>query len=265
MSTISRALQKSRAHQLPYGTELYNKDNRHTKLKRALVVSLLVVLCLLITVLFLLIKPRDARVDAIQISPEIVIEKTESQPEVAKSVPPKDRNRVEKITFSVKPLPVIKKEPEVKVVTAPLLPAVTAPVAAAEKGSDLLADDTTQEIDYGDTPSDLQKRFQTALLMVDELGKVESSNTPPINNDGRDIHQMDSELQRKIPPLQYDSHMYSSKQQDRWVRINGEDLKEGQFSHSTNIEVVEIQPNRTIFRFGPRSFSLESLENWDGF
>jgi len=59
--------------------------------------------------------------------------------------------------------------------------------------------------------------------------------------------------------------MYSTVAADRWIRINGETLKEGDFDSRGEVELVEILPNQSVFRFGTQSFTLESLMDWQGY
>ena len=72
-------------------------------------------------------------------------------------------------------------------------------------------------------------------------------------------------FQEKVPAIQYNSHMYSSVPEDRWIRINGKTLKEGGFDNTGLLELIEIQPQRSIFRLGRQSFSIEALTDWKGY
>ncbi|WP_017221939.1 general secretion pathway protein GspB [Moritella dasanensis] len=83
---------------------------------------------------------------------------------------------------------------------------------------------------------------------------VESYNAVPI----ADLPQY---LREQIPDISYSSHVYSSKIQNRSVRINNRDLREGSWL-TDDIEVLEILQNEVIMRVGAQSFSLNALSDW---
>jgi general secretion pathway protein B len=83
---------------------------------------------------------------------------------------------------------------------------------------------------------------------------VESYNAVPI----ADLPQY---LREQIPDISYSSHVYSSQIQNRSVRINNRDLREGSWL-TDDIEVLEILQNEVIMRVGAQSFSLNALSDW---
>lgn len=83
---------------------------------------------------------------------------------------------------------------------------------------------------------------------------VESYNAVPI----ADLPQY---LREQIPDISYSSHVYSSKIQNRSVRLNDRDLREGSWL-TDDIEVLEILQNEVIMRVGAQSFSLNALSDW---
>jgi len=114
---------------------------------------------------------------------------------------------------------------------------------------------------------ELKKRFELALLLnpIEEQSEIIENNDEEIFSDGTDIHQMSSGFQNKVSPISYEAHVYSSIVEDRWIRINGERLIEGDFDSSGQLQLIEIQPQRSIFRVERQSFSLESLDDWKGY
>lgn len=263
MSTISRAIEKNNSQYNTYPVDALAKDDTNLKLKMALFAALFVVIALLTVITFVLVNPLDneqelANTEVI-IEPTVVVEKPTV---VVQAQPEKPVSRIKTVSFSVKPLPAPKQE-AIQYVSSN---SVVKPKQESRQTAMVEQKTVVKEIDYGDTSSDLQERFQSALLMLDELEEVEEPlEQPNRNDDGSDIHQMNNEFQSQVPYLQYDFHMYSSNQEERWIRINGEDLREGDVSYETDIEVLEIKPNSTLFSFEGQSFSLESLTNWEGY
>ncbi len=274
MSTILRALQKQKLDLSSTSPAFIEKEPASLKWKVALFASLLVIICLLVVVIYLVFKPVNAAESAALATVPVAAKQQEAK--VALLITQKsEENLIKKITFDLKPLP--KLQPPSKVDKQLL---VGTSVQGKQSENDLQADSATGQqdllsatenrpqqsqkegIDYSDTSTDLQQRFQRALSMSKDEDKevIEQKN-----GDGSDIHQMTSEFQDQVPLMSYDFHMYSSVAKDRWIRINSEDLREGQFDSSGEIQVVEIQPNRTVFRLGRQSFSVESLTDWKGY
>ena len=258
MSTILNALQKQTAEQtykMPY-----TQSNRHWKV--ALFISLLVIVALLSTLIFILLNPLVDSASKNTQAEMVLQAKPAKQPLPAINSALQNETAeklISKVSFPTKRLPI----PVNKTISEEV---ETALVEASEKAV-VLSDETEQpealpEIDYSNVSDELQLRFERALLMDEKKDKefIESENS-----DGADLHQMASDFQDRVPAISYDFHVYSSVVQERWIRINGEDLIEGQFDSSDKLQVVEIQPNRTIFRLGSQSFSLQSLTDWQGF
>lgn len=83
---------------------------------------------------------------------------------------------------------------------------------------------------------------------------VESYNAVPIAD-------LPLYLREQIPDISYSSHIYSSKIQNRSIRLNNRDLREGSWL-TDDIEVLEILQNEVIMRVGAQSFSLNALSDW---
>ena len=278
MSTILDALQKQTSHQT--NREAYGIKSNYWNI--ALFISSLVIIILLATLIYILLNPASySQLDAqavVDIPANTMVQKYPVEPLIEKNKP--EVKAITKVLYlrNLKPLPenkLISKAPEEIQIDQPTQVALSANSAVSDEKRDnivskeqlvlsgesqpLLAE---SQIDYSNVSDELKDRFQYALLTNREEGKaiIESENS-----DGSDIHQMATSFQKKVPAFSYDFHVYSTLLEERWIRINGEDLREGEFDSSGKIEVVEIQPERTFFRCEGQSFSVQSLTNWNGF
>lgn len=259
MSTILNALQKQSENQL---VNTIHRQESDRSWKIALSIALLVIIMLLGSLLFLLYQPV-VEVNEVAAVNKLLIE---SERMVDNKV---IINPIKTIVFQTRPLPssedtaffvapnTTKKVPQSKIEALdndvnPLRSDLVDTKAEVK-------DQSQSEIDYSNVSVLLQDRFKQALLMSKDGGKAFIENE---DSDGYDLHQMSSNFQDEVPTIKYQYHVYSSNAKDRWIRINDEDLVEGQFDSSGEIEVVEIQANKTIFRLGKQSFSLQSLTNW---
>jgi len=256
MSTILAALQKQKSSASGPFVQHPGTEKGLFKWRVVLLTSLLVIISLLSVLLYLQL---STGAKDIKMQPSIAPDVIESSPEVTEVIRPmvsetaiKLTNTapkaVKEMTFATQPLPEVEK-PQAQIVIVP---------------EELTAADVNlkSDLDYSAVSDDIQQRFELALQ---DPGKQEKVSSVETSTDGRDLHEMTSQFQKKVPGIRYDVHMYSSIAQDRWIKINGKNLREGQFDAQGKIQLVEIQPNRSIFRLGRQSFSLESLTDWKGY
>ena len=299
MSTILDALQKQKTEHSEYFPQRSAGDKGLLKWRAAFLTALLVIICLLAILLYRQFSETQNGVNSgplqvqnqsrdVQKIPENfateggiasaptefdsfnerVIETSHTGPEpgwVSKT-PQTASKAVKKMTFVTQPLPdyeepVQLNDRQTAVTADPTVTAEIDDLRIARAESDFVNNDQ-DELDYGAVSDDLRQRFQLALISSTEK---EALSSTAASNDGRDIYEMTAEFQKKVPSLIYDTHIYSTIARERWIKINGEKLKEGQFDGQGRFQLLEIQPNRSIFRLGRQSFSLESLTDWKGY
>jgi general secretion pathway protein B len=263
MSTILQALLKSKFEQTGGAPSITQQISGAVRWKVAFSIATFISITLLSALLYLLLNP--SRITQINVKKTQVVESITN-------------NQLVKVTFETQPLPttvaITKVEKTVTPIKVDSLQKNTQRKSASPKSAvskEVLPKEiekTEQVTNYEKTPSDLQKRFELAVLLT-EIEQNKNPNGSFIQeeefNDGSDIHDMSSDFQNKVPLMRYDSHMYSSLIDERWVRINGETLKEGDFDSTGQLELLEIQPQRSIFRVERQSFSVESLTDWEGY
>lgn len=264
MSTILKALEKNKHH--PQTLLIDKSTDKNWKLVVA--AALLVIALLLGLVLYLLFKPLERVIEnannvtmtatstqaaSVQVAPVIL-----QQPQAKQVKEPV--NTVSEIDFKTKPLPKLQKKVPVT---------STETFISAEKNTQneklelaATSDDVTNSLALADVPSDLQQRFALAV----ELEQGQQSIPNQVANDQpvveSDISQMSAQFQYQVPVMSYDSHVYSTKANDRWIRINGVDMRVGDYVGA--VELVEIMPQQSVFRLGKQRFTLESLKDWKG-
>jgi len=261
MSTILQALEKNKLNQAGAPPPIIQHEEKLGIWKIALSLALFIIIALLSILIYILLNPKTE-------PPILVSAPTELTPV---------NHSATKIIFETQPLPVpvikeIKVKPTIKTVVEVEHeePAIKPMQVTSAQGETYLEPIKEQSaLDYDDIPSDLKERFKLAVLMTDiEENDHSIDNNASIEeeiSDGSDIREMSSAFQNKVPPIRYDSHMYSSAIKERWIRINGETLQEGDIDSTGQLELLEIQPQRSIFRLGRQSFSIESLEDWLGY
>lgn len=265
MSTILQALQKSKLDQAIHSTPMVSVDNKLHFWKVAISLAMLVIIFLLSTLIYLQLNPQNKALQVLDNN--------------TKLIPLTEQKKIVKVIFDTQPIaPIVPIVPTPeKIITAVKVESAIMPLEnktqqVINEAKIVDNDGAMQELDYDQVPSELKRRFELATLLTEmekeDINLDQSNDYNEINNvidDGSDIRQMNSTFQQSVPVMLYDAHMYSSVIADRWIRINGETLKEGQFDSSGKIELIEIQPQRSIFRLQRQSFSLESLTDWKGY
>ena len=263
MSTILKALEKNKEK----NQAIIIDKSVDSTWKLMMAAALLVIVILLAIVVFLLFKPTVETVKPIPYVPSVA-ELIHAAPE--KQNPYYD-SLVSDVDFNTKPLPTVLKKVEMEWTPA-VKATVKNSVAKSAESDQLIIDGSvpkrsissqkdTNHISLDDVPDDLQQRF--ALAVEEEKN---TTFTEYVDKDEElvtsDIASMPARFQYRVPVMHYDSHVYSTEAKDRWIRINGVDLRVGE--SLGEIELVDILPHQSIFRLGKQSFTLESLQDWKG-
>lgn len=116
------------------------------------------------------------------------------------------------------------------------------------------------DIDELDVTSELQQRFSQALDATSQQSAtrqhVRMHNAPAM-----DISELDELTQRQLPAMRFEAHVYASTPAQRWVKVNGRTLQQGQWL-STDVQIVEVLPQHVLLRFQQQEFSVEALKDW---
>lgn len=115
------------------------------------------------------------------------------------------------------------------------------------------------ELSASEVSDELKNKFALAL---EETGSAPKRRTVTDHAaPARDINSLDELLKRQIPPLRFEAHVYASEPKQRWVKVNGKDLQEGQWV-TADIQVKEITPQYVLLQTGRQMFSMEALTEW---
>lgn len=135
----------------------------------------------------------------------------------------------------------------------------TVTVTEAETQSAVAAqtEETLPDMQVSD---ELRDKFSQALKATEQPAR----NTTSIRTHdapAQDISMLDSQLLRQIPPLRFDAHVYATSAAQRWVKVNGKTLQEGQWVTS-DIRIREITPQYVLLELGNQLFSMAALTEW---
>ena len=118
------------------------------------------------------------------------------------------------------------------------------------------------ELEDTEVSAELQQRFAQAM---DELEQEGSGRSQVRVHDApaRDITELAPQVQRQLPPMRFEAHVFANMPSRRWVKVNGRTLQQGQWL-STDIQLVEIHQNHVVLRYRQQEFSMAALSEWPG-
>ena len=148
---------------------------------------------------------------------------------------------------------IVKKEPAQKIISAALNTIVK---------DEAKLDDNYQVEAVEGVSDDLLARFQAAMDETQE--KPVSPQQDEINNridgDIKPLTQMPAWVQKGVPNLQVEQHIYASNGQG-WVKVNGRDRYQGDMI-TPELQLSKILPQQIILIYRGEKFSLPALTNW---
>ncbi|NRF26667.1 general secretion pathway protein GspB [Vibrio coralliilyticus] len=103
------------------------------------------------------------------------------------------------------------------------------------------------------------------LAMRVESALESSANPEPKYNDSEasDLAIHSRQWQGKLPPLNFQTHVYSSNPDKRWVKVNGTEYREGDWI-SNDIQLQHIEPQRSAISFKGSVIEVPALYDWKG-
>jgi general secretion pathway protein B len=131
----------------------------------------------------------------------------------------------------------------------------------------LQADDVDQLVTLPSEPepqisSDLLARFKKAIDEVEDSPKFSSpAKSESGNKDVPRIDQLPAWVMTRLPSMAFSAHMYASVESERWVRVNGTRMVEGDKIDGL-IEIVRIEPQHVILNYSGQTFSMAALTDW---
>ncbi|MCY9851465.1 MULTISPECIES: general secretion pathway protein GspB [Vibrio] len=102
---------------------------------------------------------------------------------------------------------------------------------------------------------------EIARKVASAINKTEPSLIPS-NSDHIALEDNQARYRGRLPALNLQTHMYSSDAQRRWVKINGQELKEG--DRLNNIQLLAIEPQFITIRFDNDIIDIPALYEWGG-
>jgi general secretion pathway protein B len=110
--------------------------------------------------------------------------------------------------------------------------------------------------------ADLLKSFQKAMAETEDLPVIEKPiERMSSSEDVPRVDQLPAWVMNRLPSMAFSAHMYASIESERWVRVNGTRMVEGDKIDGM-IEIVHIEPQHVILNYSGQTFSMAALTDW---
>ncbi len=131
--------------------------------------------------------------------------------------------------------------------------------------SDLQSDsDLLQGLDLSELPPDLALKLES--IMGEQQSAPEPMDSRPAGQRGSQVIELETHtnsLSGVLPKLDLQTHMYSSSETKRWVKVNGQEVAQGDWI-GQDIQLLEIKPQSVIIEFNQQKIEIPALYEWKG-
>ncbi|MFT6990482.1 MAG: general secretion pathway protein B [Paraglaciecola sp.] len=139
---------------------------------------------------------------------------------------------------------------------------VTDNIESSPKLSDVVQTITPPAEPEPQISADVLARFRKAITEVEDL----PATPPPVeiissSEDVPRIDQLPAWVMTRLPGMAFSAHMYASIESERWVRVNGTRMVEGDKIDGI-IEIMRIEPQHVILNYSGQTFSMAALTDW---
>ncbi|MGS2719860.1 general secretion pathway protein GspB [Paraglaciecola aestuariivivens] len=112
---------------------------------------------------------------------------------------------------------------------------------------------------------ELLARFEQAINSIDTEPKTEPTaaqqDKDTLETKVPRIDQLPAWVMTRLPSMAFSAHMYASDASERWVRVNGTRMIEGDKIEGS-VEIIRIDPQHVILNYAGQSFSMAALTDW---
>lgn len=116
------------------------------------------------------------------------------------------------------------------------------------------------QLDLSELSPELAQKVESAL-QSDYTGQTEELPTAAEPETVK-LEERLSELRGRLPAMNLQMHMYSSSADGRWVKINDQELHEGDWLDG--VQLLRIFPREIVVRFDGMQIEIPALYEWQG-
>ncbi|GAA5648002.1 general secretion pathway protein GspB [Vibrio proteolyticus] len=123
------------------------------------------------------------------------------------------------------------------------------------------ADSELDGVDLSSLPPSLARRVEAA--MSSESVRAAMRDTGEADDAAVDLSMAGDDLIGQLPAMNFQTHVYTSDANRRWVKINGQEYKQGE-QIDADTQLVRIAPQSCTIRFRGKLIRVPALYDWPG-
>ena len=112
---------------------------------------------------------------------------------------------------------------------------------------------------------ELMARFNAAVAALDSKAEdgapAEEQTRVTVKDELPRVDHLPVRLLTRLPTMNFSAHMYASRPADRWVRVNGRQIGEGDWI-ADRVQIVNIEAQRVVLAFEDEIFTMAALTDW---
>jgi general secretion pathway protein B len=140
--------------------------------------------------------------------------------------------------------------------------AATDDIEQSDESSEVVQTITSSPVSEPQISADVLARFRKAMNEVEDLPvSVAPVKIISSDEDVPRIDQLPAWVMNRLPSMAFSAHMYASIEAERWVRVNGTIMVEGDKIDGM-IEIIRIEPQHVILNYSGQTFSMSALTDW---
>lgn len=108
---------------------------------------------------------------------------------------------------------------------------------------------------------ELLKRFEEAVAELDSEPDADYTPEPTNAPNVPMVHELPAWVLTELPSMAFSAHMYASNVNERWIRVNGRRVEEGQ-DIEAGLTLLSIEPQHVVLTYKGQTFSMAALTDW---
>ncbi|EDK27114.1 putative general secretion pathway protein A [Vibrionales bacterium SWAT-3] len=124
--------------------------------------------------------------------------------------------------------------------------------------------DLLQGLDLTELPPDLALKLEA--IMDEQPSAPEPMDSRPASQMEPQVIELENHvnsLSGVLPKLDLQTHMYSSSENKRWVKVNGQEVSQGDWI-GNDVQLLEIKPQSVVVEFNQQKIEIPALYEWKG-
>ncbi len=122
-------------------------------------------------------------------------------------------------------------------------------------------DELLEGIDLSDLSPEIAQRLQAA--MSEGATSADVASIESANDAAQEFASVAANWHGKLPALNFQTHVYSSNSNKRWVKVNNTEYKEGDWLTS-GVQLKAIEPQACVIEVAGEKLRVPALYDWQG-